>query len=359
MKPMESEYSSQDLEIRRLRNDDMEGISHLHWEVFNEKKDPGYWHWKFYQNPAGEHMMMVACDDNRIVAMFGSVPINVKVGEKILLSSQGVDIVVSQNYRKLGVFARLEKATKELCLRNNIYFNYSFSIKATELIFSKLARFNGVCPVINMTKLINPTPYLQERMGMRSLAQFLGFPYKQFVKTVSKKKLSIPNGLKFVEVRRFDNRFDHFWHKEEKHYEISLVRNSQYLNWRYVQNPTPYKIFCVERNDCIEGFVILKCSQEDFKRGRIVDFFVQMEKGKVADLLLTGAMNYFLEENVDVVTSWMLEHWPIYQALKKRGFVSRNTPHDLIVRSLSSEAPREYFLDQYKWYLTMGDSDYY
>ncbi len=347
------------MQFRRLQQKDIEGISLLQWEVFNKKTDPGYWHWKFYQNPAGEHLMMVAVDNDRIVAMFGSVPLKLKMGEKIFLFSQGVDIVVAPSYRQLGVFAMLEKSTRELCLESGVYFNYAFSIKDTYLLFSTLAQFDGVCQIFNMTKLINPTPYLKEKIRIKPLAKLIGYHCNILLKTVGKKKISIPPGLKITEVERFNDRFDHFWEEEKKNYKIALVRNSQYLNWRYIQNPSSYKIFSVEQNKFIKGFIVLKYSQEELKRGRIVDIFTEKGNNIALDLLLRSAINYFLKQNVDVVTCWMFEHWPIFHALRKHGFFKKNTPHDLIVRMLSSDFSKEYILDKHRWYLTMGDSDYY
>jgi hypothetical protein len=55
----------------------------------------------------------------------------------------------------------------------------------------------------------------------------------------------------------------------------------------------------------------------------------------------------------------MLEHWPIFHALRKRGFSQRGTTHDLIVRSYVADPGNEYLADKSRWYMTMGDSDYF
>ena len=113
------------------------------------------------------------------------------------------------------------------------------------------------------------------------------------------------------------------------------------------------------QNQSIRGFIVLKCSQEDVNRGRIVDILVESGRERVINLLLTTAINYFLEEEVDVVTCWMLEHWQVFQALRKRGFVKRETPHDLIARPIRDDIPPELYTSKFNWYITMGDSDYF
>lgn len=350
---------TKNLEFRRLQKGDAEGLSQLFYEVFGDGKDSDYWHWKYYQNPAGEHMAMVALHGSRLVGIIGSIPVKVKVRTNTLLASQGVDIVVSPDHRKRKTFFKLEADVTELTIKDGAYFSYAFSIEQTYRIFTKLLRFNGVCPIFNMSKVINPTPYLRQKLRMESLANLLGLIGKKAISKLNKKKLSIPHGLEMVEVTHFDRRFDDFWRREARNYEIAVVRDSEYLNWRYVESPIPYKIFSVETNESVMGFVVLRFSQEEVGRGRIVDIVTETGREGIIDLLLTKALDYFLDQKVDVITCWMLEHWPIFHALRKRGFVKRETPHDLMVRSYVADFPNEYLTDESKWYMTMGDSDYY
>jgi len=348
-----------DLEFRRLKKDDEEGLSRLFWDVLKNKKDSKYWHWKYYQNPAGEHMMIVALDKDKIIGVTGTIPEKIKVGSRVLLSSQPVDVVILPEYRDRKTFLKMEEIAREECLRNGVKLNYGFSVKITYHISTLLLRFVGICPIFNMTKILNPTPYLRQKIGAQSIADVFGFLGKQSIKTLNKKKVSIPKELKIEEVRQFDHRFDDFWYREAKNYELAVIRDSHYLNWRFLENPTPYKIFCVTQNESIKGFIVLKCSQEEFRRGRILDILVESAQKRIIDLLLTKAINYFLEQEVDVITCWMFEHWPIFQALKKRGFIKRESPHHLIVRSFMDDFSNEYFQDKSKWYVTMSDSDYF
>jgi hypothetical protein len=80
---------------------------------------------------------------------------------------------------------------------------------------------------------------------------------------------------------------------------------------------------------------------------------------QIIHLLLAKAINYFVEANVDVITCWMLEQWPFFEALQKKGFVQRDTNHDLMVRTYVTDLEREYLNARSRWYMTMGDSDYF
>lgn len=348
-----------DLEFRLFQKGDEQGLSHLFREVFEVEKDSRYWDWKYYQNPAGQHSIIVALSGGRVVGTAGLLPIKLKIGSTEVLSAQGIDVVVSPEYRSRGTFIKLSKLSIEECIRNGADLSYAFSIKITYRVCTKFLGYAGIFPVFKMTKILNPTPYLQGKMGAGIITNIVGPIGRQAFKIANKRRLVVPRELKINEVTHFDERFDDFWRQECKNYEIAVVRDSQYLNWRFIRNPSPYKIFCVEQDRSIKGFIVLKCFQEEVRRGRIIDIFVQSHGDAIIDVLLTAAINYFIDQGVDVVACWMLEHTPILQALKKRGFVKRETPHDLIVRSFTDDFPNEYFQDSLKWYVTMGDSDYF
>jgi hypothetical protein len=219
--------------------------------------------------------------------------------------------------------------------------------------------YTGICPIFNVTKVLNPIPYVQRKMGVRFPAEAVGSVSKRVMAWLYRRKFVAHPNVDTVEVARFDPRFDEFWHKEAVHYPIAVVRDSKYLNWRYVDGPNFYKIFCVEKDRMIKGFVVLKCVQDGgIKRGKIVDILVEWGQETVAELLVERSVSYFAGENVDLITGWIFEHWPVFEIFRKRGFAKRKAPHYLVVNSQFVDIPKEYFLDMSKWYVTMGDSDY-
>ena len=347
------------LEYRELKRDDKDCLSQLFLSVFGDSKNAAYWDWKYFECPAGTHKTMVAIDGNRLVGVIGNIPVMAKVGTRTVVAAQGVDTAVSEDHRKRATFFSLESAVRRKMIGDQVAFSYAFSIKETYKVFTQALGFSGVCPVFNMSKVINPTPYLEKKWTSGMLTGILGNAGKQALYRLNKKRLSSPQDLHITEVTYFDSRFDDLWHRESQHYEVAIVRDSRYLNWRYVESPVPYKIISIESDDTVQGFVVLGCFKEDASRGRIIDILIEQGRDDNADLLLTYAINYFIEQGVDVITCWMLKQWPVFNVLKQRGFVPRETPYDLMVRSYEKKLPHDYLADPSRWYLTMGDSDYF
>ena len=348
------------IQYRRLCRDDIEGLCELFYEVFGDGKGPCYWRWKYYENPAGPHASVIALDGRRVVGILGGVPVKMKVGDQSLVVCQGVDTVVAAGYRSASTFFRLEDAATQEMIARGLVFRYAFTIKETYRLFTTARGFYGVRPILNLSKVINPKPYLRKYVAAGFLADMVGGVAKGTIRQWNKKTPAPPDGLDIVDIDRFDNRFDRLWEKEAERFNIAVVRSSGYLNWRYVEAPKKYTVFGLESKDSIKGFVVLACYKEEVVRGRIVDMVLENERKDLADCLVAVALNYFVDQEVDAVTCWIPERRPAWHALRDRGFVERKTPHDLIVRSYFPEiVADDQVSDGSKWYVTMGDGDFY
>ena len=350
------------LVCRRLEKMDNEQLSDLQMKVFGRKRDEKYWDWKYFQNPAGEHAMYVAVDpeSNTIVGEHGTIPMRMRAGEREITSAQGVDIAILQEYQKGGPFFQLHQhATEEASSRAEL--TYAFSIKKTFRIFTRLLHFKGVCPVCSYIKILDPTPFIRWRIKSKLIAGLCGGLGKMIINLRNQGKPVVPDGLELYEIQHFDHRFDEFWQGNAEKYDIMIIRDSQYLNWRYIKNPeTTYKIFALGEVEggAIKGYIVLATVEGEIKKGYIVDILVEKRGDEWAKMLLLQAAHYFLGERVDSFSGWMQEDSTLTSAFKEMDVRVHDTPYDLMICPYSSEIPVEYFLDKSKWYITIGDSDF-
>lgn len=350
------------LVFRRLQKGDKPMLSSLFKEVFGTEIDERYWDWKYFKNPAGEHMMYVAVEpaSGRIVGEIGAIPVRVYINGRAVEANQVVDIVILPEYQKRGPFFQLEKLSREEIINRNMPLSYAVSIKRTYKISTKMLKFKGVYPINKMVKVLDPSPFLRKKIGF--LGSIIGGVWKTALRMgYYLKRSSLSEGYIIEEVDEFDKRFDEFWKNESKNYGIIIARNSRYLNWRYLQNPLfNYKIFVILSEKNIKGFVVLSYEKEEWiKRGRIVDIFIEKDNIQAAVALINKAIGYFYKNNCAIVATWIPEHSWLFPVFKKFGFKSKETPHDLIIRSYDDKLQYDYLTDRKNWYLTMGDSDYF
>jgi len=79
---------------------------------------------------------------------------------------------------------------------------------------------------------------------------------------------------------------------------------------------------------------------------------------EVLESLLGCSISHFSKLKADNITVWLPEHPALVGQFRKMGFLARETPHDLIVRS-HGKRENDYLADISRWFFTMGDSDNY
>ncbi|GAG17714.1 unnamed protein product, partial [marine sediment metagenome] len=169
-----------------------------------------------------------------------------------------------------------------------------------------------------------------------------------------------PPGLTITEISSFDENIDELWASISKDRHISIVRNKEYLNWRYVSNPGEYVIYAAKRKDLLAGYIILKCEKgtSGLKLGNIVDIFAAKNQITLIQTLVLRAIEYFRQEKIDVVFSWVIKSSELYRALNELGFISYYKKLHFAIRTIRIEYSD---LIQLKnpaaWYFTMGDAD--
>jgi hypothetical protein len=335
-------------------------LSALYDEVFSREIEPEYWEWKYYQNPAGKHDTYVALKGDKIVGQVGGIPVKVKVGSEEVLAAQTCDIIVSARHRKGTPFFRLHKAASKEVEPRGWSFVYGFSIESTYRISTKMLGFVSAGPIGKLVKILKPAPFLRNKVKPGFLCDTLGALGAHSLKMLDTLRTGSIQGVEIWEVDRFDSVFDELWRRRAEDFDIMVVRDSTYLNWRYTQNPIQaYTTFGATKSGTLAGFVTTCIRQEgDIRRGYIVDLLVDPQDKETCNALFAYAIDHFRREGADSINTWLPEHTMAFGLAKRVGFVVRKTSHNLIVRS-HGRWDNELLTDRSRWFLTMGDSDNY
>lgn len=330
---------SKDLTIRFYRSGDESQINRLFEAVFHINRSIEEWRWKFQDNPLGKSVIIVGELDNKIVAHSAAIPIAVKIGDEILICYQSLDSMSDPaTYKKFifpRVFKRMQEEAKNM---QQIYFGLT-NKKAHALLTSKRLR------VMDIGKI--------DIFSAKLSAIFSSFP-----------------GIKqcefnLTEVNEFDDRFTYLWGDLSSAYKIAVIREREYLNWRYVGKPNNnYNIFASENNG-IKGYIVLKIFESNgLKIGSIIDLFVSRDP-MVCSNILGNALVYFNSKKVDLVVCYHRDKF-LSQCLLEFGFSAiSDTDYEgvfsqmwLVGRNFCPQVHDEMFMGSLNWFFMMGDSDW-
>ncbi len=163
-----------------------------------------------------------------------------------------------------------------------------------------------------------------------------------------------------VRLGAFDERVDPLWERARRPTNAMIVRNHQYLNWRYCRRPdATYNLYAVERGSELDGFLVARpTTYRGMQWGYLVDFLVPENRRDIMSSLIDAALEDFRRAGVTAVICYATDP-AARSALFRAGFfpAPQRTPIGFMRRMSPKRADLAKFTAIKLWYLTAGDGD--
>ena len=318
------------------------------------------WRWMYKENPAGASWMSLADHEGRIVGQQAAVPVVMKIGTEVATCFQSIDAMSHPAYRGQGTYQAVNRALFNRTAEDSVPIGYSFANEvAHPIAVTKLPYFD----VTQMPYILKPLNWgnaLKIKISNRFLLKFLAVAGNVVGKVFYRaKRAPVVEGLTISQVSSFDERINEFWDRVSSQYPIMVVRNKDYLNWRYVAIPDiNYTIYIAEKDGEIDGYLVLRCLEmEQKKEGVIFDILAQSEE--IAQCLISRAVEHCKQEAVDFIHGRMLANKTLLKAFRKNGFISIPFIKSLwfVAYTNSPDISKEFLMDAKNWFVQVGDSD--
>lgn len=311
--------------------------------------------WFHFKNIARSPLVTLVTDNGHLAAIYATLPIKVKLGEKVVNACQSLDTLTDEDYRGKGLFISAATKRYQENAKKGYDFVYGFPNSNSVHGFVKKLDWSLLGGVPFLFRPLRTGYFLKKLMGRR-LASLIDMPLAFPV------KVKLDDDWSIKPVSKFDVSFDELWDSFSHDIPVAVQRDSNYLNWRYIENPTTnYEVFALYRNEVVQGFVVYtSVNKHGGKVGYIMELIVRPKAKKQSKVLLLHAQNYFLCNKVDVILAWCFAHsanyslyagsryWPIPDRLRPIelhfGYVSLNKENVLLTK-------RE------NWYISYSDSD--
>jgi hypothetical protein len=280
--------------------------------------------WQLLAGPAGPAEIRVIEVDGRIVSLY--------VGTRKLLWVQGEvvpafmvqDVLTHPEYRGRGFLNGLASAFLNE-MRAQGVCGYTFPNKSSENSFRRTG-WTELSGVPAMTSTLN------SQDGGNSLHR---------------------SGL-LSRIERFGSSMDQIW--PDAGISVGVLRNAEYLNWRYSRPRTQYHRFLIDDD---AGFLVLKFyDRGDIKLMHVCDLVLRSRAKHLAVAVLEEARRLALESGVRGATAWVPGGHPLRDAFEASGFAADSTT-DRFVFVTGSEQALPQLVTARTWHLSQGDSDVY
>jgi GNAT superfamily N-acetyltransferase len=328
--------------------------------------------WQYKNNPTG-CIISVAWCDGKIVGVFPTTSLRIKVGNLTVYGVEGTDTVVDPSYRRKGIFVSMGASLRKVAKDHNIGLFFAFPREAS---YKGVLKFGGfdICEALlfaRFSNLHNASSLLSLRFKSlylrRRIPKYIMSLLVLLLSTLrwSPSILKVPMykendaSIRLREIRVFDKEFEDFWKEVSRGYSMIIVRDQDYLNWRFVERPAAgYRVFKCERNGKVIGYVTLTSKSSGVHRlGYIVDLLCPANDTAVFERLVSFAINFFKTEHADLIVCLVTKHGAYSQLLKQLGFFHVSSAK-VVGEAYNSLVLREVRRNGSRWYLTLSDTDW-
>lgn len=292
---------------------------------------PRYWEWSNLRNPCGKGLSLVAEEDDKIIAHYSVVPIEISVDDIVIVGGRSQQAVVHPNFRNLKIIMDL-----------------------TDRVWKKAAdRFNFICsfPNDDFWKI------KQRLMGWKKIDEFFA------------DIISIPVVIEVLEhnsfqrfivkrIRRFPLEINKWLNKNKKS-KIYPLKSAESLNWKFFAHPLYYYFVFGVYDKILVGYIALKIYW-DGKQAIVhfIDFDVKDNKEEYLLSLIEQVSLFSIKCKIINIVFWnsQPEYFNIFNQfnIKKGGF---KTNFGIKFLDNKIQKKNKILLNISQWSFTMALSD--
>ena len=327
---------------------------------------PDDFDWRYAQNPAGQAIISVIrdCDSGSVVGFIWIVPLYIRVKGQDRRAATGTNLVIHPEYRNTFSYTKLMRRFQQVFGDNDIPLHFSFvSEEAYRQQREHDPQIVSTIPLrvkpLNFESLARTRFTKRWQLFLLSWAGRLALPF--FFRQWS---VAYSEEINVQAVDHFDEAFDEFWRQVQDKYPVMVIRDRDFLSWRFAPvSGRQYHILVARSRDQMLGYAVLCCSTiHGVKTGLVMDLLVTDDVlGETAGAcLMAGAETYFRAQEMSLAVGLMVPLAAEYRILRRAGYT--HLPQALAPRAfrfaffVHNTRERDLIsLSAGNWFITMTD----
>lgn len=159
-------------------------------------------------------------------------------------------------------------------------------------------------------------------------------------------------------IRRFDRSFDALWERVSARLDLSVRRDADYLNWKYIEPPhVRYAVAALRRNEEAHGYAVYRHIREPQGRvTQIVDLLADPDDERGLKTLLRWVDREARAEDSDKIRCY-LQHARFRRLLRRSGYFVVKSNVVLSAKVNAVQVPPAFYERPDGWHFTIGDGD--
>jgi len=325
-----------------------------------------YYEWKVYKNPVMAGNIHLELKDGYIVGSAVVMPRKVAILDEVVLAAETADAFTKPEYRGQGINTKILGIAIDQAIRNGMHLIYGPPNEANYGTHIRLGY--KPCEYINwayLMKDLNPiwiaTKLIvkiilrrQTKKSVRHLKHLCMMlkDQRQFQEFGKDKKY---NNFAIERIDRFHREVNPFWGNPR--YSFFVLRDKQYLNWRYFDHPDPFIVLAAVNEGSYLGYMVMKLSN-DKQTGILCDFVSVDDRLDVFFTLVVESEKVLKQNGVKRIILRCIADSPYYLVFHELQYYNPGPEsiHPVFVNA-KSEIGKRVLQNPGKWHFTFGDTD--
>lgn len=310
--------------------------------------------WRYLESPTRRMVVHIAVDTRNdcTAAAYCVFPVQVQLHGRSVLAAQSLDTVTDHRYRGLGLFKTLARSVYEACRQQDVRFVYGFPNDQSGPGFFGRLGWEQHDPVPFMVRPIRMS-YFFRRLGLQSLGRVR--PRHR------SKSRSLLASFDCRPVSDLSLQVESLWERIAPTISVGVVRNLEYLRWRYIRNPSfQYEIRELYDRDQLVALGVYRVAEKHGGRiGYLMELLVKPGYESTRGPFARRLVQEMSEDGAEIALAWQIETGPYRAALWSAGFVplpERARPIHLHFGWVPT-GERERGMHRSDWFLSYSDSD--
>lgn len=345
------EGSGEDDELRRYKHC---------FDQNESEKDLAVLKWFHQDNPRKERSIIYAIEpaSRNIAAIYTYLPTEMNCMGTNIPSLQSFDTLTDHRHRGKGLFIQLASklAERETAKGNELVFGFPNENSVNGFVKKLGFTYFGEVPFL--IKPLRVSYFIKKIINGRKIT---GKDSNCAIN--AEKEIDLPNTHSIKIISKFGSDYEKLWKRVKKSIPISVNRNADYMNWRFVAKPhAEYLRYGYYEGSDLKGVIIFTLkNKHGGKVGYIMELLFDPENKQAGKELLKFASRTLKKNKADVILSWCFAHsfnYGVYQDAGFYKFPEKIRPQKLgiIVKVLKSIFEKE-ILKIKNWYISYSDSD--
>ncbi|MFZ5519253.1 MAG: GNAT family N-acetyltransferase [Candidatus Zhuqueibacterota bacterium] len=351
-----------EIDIVPLREADLQDVADLIQAMHPVSQDilllrshsRDYYHWMYYQNPAGNAFVFGARHEGRLISCFAMAPKWFKIDRSELLCGKTMDMFTHPDYQGLGLMNILASKVFETAQKSGITFWFVTPSKNSYPIFLNKWQYVESFELTYRFSVLNFKPLLEKLITPSAFSRIIG----TMINATRSMNVLPKNSIKQIEVHpvnEFTEEVDILWANFHLNHPVIQIRNSKYLNWRYLANPDSYEVYDFKKAGALIGIIVLKQTiRNGLRIGEIVDYLFLDNNKQILRMMLIWAKRHFQKAGCAVVQCWVINSSLMEKKIMNAGLKKKRKQLKIL---LSPNVPSSSVYDKNNWFITQGDGN--